>query len=166
MSDLIFNPWNLAVGAVFFCVVVGMLVWLRVKPDQTPDEEDSRLRNQRTAALFARVGNWAIAAVNVVIGVWLGVAVHGLAQLMFRGAWVAVFIVAVLAAALLLIVLLHDRLGKRLFPDGIRRARKPEVPVRTPLVRRLGLPAGLVLGVVLAGLGWDGWLLGWISLVP
>lgn len=51
------------------------------------------------------------------------------------------------------IVLAHDRLGIKLFPSWIRPARKPERVRRIPLLWRLSLPAGLVLGVVLAGIG-------------
>ena len=57
---------------------------------------------------------------------------------------------------------LHDRSGKKLLPSGIRPARKPESARKTLLLRRLSLPAGLVLGVVLGSLGLDDYLSGWL----
>jgi hypothetical protein len=58
---------------------------------------------------------------------------------------------------------LHDYLGKKLFPSGIRPARNAEKKNKKPLVRRLSFPTGLVLGAVLASFGLDNWLLGWFS---
>ena len=140
---------------------MALVVWLRVKPNDKLDKQERELRNQQAAALLTQTGNWASAAVNCIIGFLLGVAINGLIQLIFTGAWVAVLNLVVLATALFFIVLLHDRLGEWLFPSGIRPARKPEKVSRKPLVRRLSLPVGLVLGVVLAGFGLDDWLLGW-----
>lgn len=163
MPDLMIDTIGLVIASVFFCAVMAGVVWLRVKPSDKLDKQVTELRDRRTAALLTQAGQWASFAVNVVIGVLLGVAINGLVQLMFTGAWVAVFNLLMLAAALFLIVFLHKRLGDKLFPSGIRPARKPEKVRKTPLMRGLGLPAGLVVGVVLASLGLDDWLLGWRS---
>jgi hypothetical protein len=53
-----------------------------------------------------------------------------------------------------------DKLLDRLFPIGVRPAPKPQTSGRTPLPRLLSLPAGVVLGVVLARLGLDDTILG------
>ena len=71
-----------------------------IKPDATPDKQESEVRAQRAAAFFAQAGNWASSSLNVVIGVLLGVAINGLVQLMFTGAWAAVLNIAVLSAVL------------------------------------------------------------------
>jgi hypothetical protein len=164
MPDQIFSTTDLVIASTFVCLVIAMVVWLRVEPNDKRDKHDSSLRDQRTATFLARIGHWANALVNFVIGVLLGVAINGLARLMLSGAWVAVFTLLALFAALFLIVWLHDRLGETLFPSGIRPARKPRRGRQTPLFRRLSLPLGLVIGVVLAVLGWDQWLSGWMRL--
>ncbi|MHA7923564.1 MAG: hypothetical protein ACX936_00095 [Marinobacter sp.] len=153
-----FTIVDFLIALTFICVVMALVVWSRVKPEAKPDKQESEVRAQRAAAGFAQAGHWASSAVNVVIGVLLGVASNGLVQLMFTGAWAAVFNIAVLSAVLFFIVFLHDRLGKKLFPSGIRPAREPERARKTPLLRRLSLPAGLVLGVVIASLGLDDYL--------
>ena len=158
MSDQIFSTFELVIAATFVGVVIALSLWLREKPTEHSDAPDRALRDQRTASILGQAGHWASAAVNLVIGVLLGVAINGLARLMFSGAWLAVINLLILFAALSLIVWLHDRLGDWLFPSGIRPARKPEKARRKPLFRRLSLPAGLVLGIVLAGLGWHPWL--------
>src|SRR6056297_627847 len=153
MPDPMIDTIDLVIASVFFCAVIALVVWLRVKPSDKLEKQASELRDQRAAALLTQAGHWASFAVNVVIGIFLGVAVNGLIQLMFTGAGVAVFNLLMLAAALFLIVFLHDRLGEKLFPSGIRPARKAKTARKKPLMRRLGLPAGLVVGVVLASLG-------------
>lgn len=150
-----FTIVDFLIALTFICVVMALVIWSRLKPDAKPDKQESELRAQRAAAFFAQAGHLASSAVNVVIGVLLGVAINGLVQLMFTGAWAAVFNIAVLSAVLFFIVFLHDRLGKKLFPSGIQPARGSEGERKTPLVRRLSLPAGVVLGVFFTSLGLD-----------
>lgn len=150
-----FNAIDLFIASTFFCVVMALVVWLRAKPSGKADKTESASGDKRIAASLTQAGHYAYAAASVVIGVLLGVAINGVVQLIFTGAWVAVFNIALLSAALGLIVLLHDRLGELIFPSGIRPVNNPKKPRKPPLVRHLGLPAGLVLGVVLAGLGFD-----------
>jgi len=150
---------DLLIAATFLCLVIGMALWVRAKPsDPADNHQPSGSRVQRTTSVLVQAGHLASAAINLVIGVLLGVAINGLARLMFSGAWLAVINLLVLFAALSLIVWLHDRLGDWLFPSGIRPARNPKKARRAPLFRRLSLPAGLMLGIVLAGFGWDLWL--------
>jgi uncharacterized protein YacL len=102
------------------------------------------------------------ATVNVVIGIFLGVAVNGLAQLMSTSFWPVAVIILLLVAILFFFESLIASLVDRIFPSGIRPARKPQKVRRAPLPRRLSLPVGLVLGLILARLGLDGVVLGWI----
>jgi len=160
MSDL-FSTVDLVIAATFVCVVLAVVVWMRVDPNGKRGKQDSRSGDQRIGALLIKAGHCAMAAVTFAVGILLGVAINGLAQLIFAGAWVAAFNIVVLAASLFLIVLLHDRLGERLFPSGIRPARNAK-KVPKPLARRLSMPAGLVLGVVMASLGLDDRFLVWL----
>jgi fatty-acid desaturase len=141
---------------------MAVVLWLRVRSGSKLDKKDAELHNQRTAELFMQAGNWASTAVNVVIGVLLGIAIHGVAGLLLRGAWFYVVILVVLSAALFLIVRLHGFIGEKLFPSGIRPARNPQAKRKRPLTRRLSFPAGLVLGIVLAAFGLDDPLIGWL----
>jgi len=157
---------DLLIAATFACLVIAMVVWVRAKPNDRGEERGEKRtsdrRDQQTASMIRQAGDWASAAVNLMIGALLGVAINGLTRLMFSGAWLAVINLLVLFAALSLIVWLHDRLGDWLFPSGIRPARNPKRTRETPMFRRLSLPAGLVLGLVLAGLGRDDWLYRWV----
>ncbi|PPI83454.1 hypothetical protein KEHDKFFH_13870 [Marinobacter maroccanus] len=95
-----FTTIDLFIASTFICFVMAAVVWSRVKPDAKPDRQDSEVRAQRAAEFFEQAGHWASLAVNVVIGILLGVVINGLVQLMFTGAWAAVFNIAVLSAAL------------------------------------------------------------------
>jgi hypothetical protein len=162
MPDRLFSTFDLFIAATFVFLVLALVVWTRIGPKRNSGEPETGSDHQRTASLVTQVGHWAGAAVRFVIGVLLGVAVNGLAQLVGSGAWVAVFNLLVLAGVLVLIVRAHERLGDMLFPSGIRPARNTK-KARNPLIRRFAMPAGLVVGVGMAALGLDGWLLGWFS---
>ncbi len=162
MSDLMFNTLILSIAPLCICIVVAVFVWLRVKSSSKLDKQDAESHDQQTAAFLTQAGDWASAVVNLVIGILLGMALYGLVQLTFAGAWVLVLSLVALGVGLLFIVLLHERLGNWLFPSGIRPAHKPEKPRKKPLVRRLALPAGLVVGLVLTGFELDDRLFGWL----
>ena len=162
MSDLMFNEIIFSIASTGIVVVMAVVLWLRVRSGSKLNEKDAKLPNQRTAALFMEAGDWASIPVNIVVGVLLGVAIHGVAELMLRGAWFYVVILVVLSAALFLIVRLHDFIGEKLFPSGIRPARNPQAKRKRPLLRRLSFPAGLVVGIVLAALGLDIPLTDWL----
>jgi hypothetical protein len=108
-------------------------------------------------------GDWVNAAISVVIGVFLGSAADGLVQLATTAFWPIAVITPLLFAGLFLFMLVLDRLLDRLFSIGVRPARKPKEEGRTPLPRLLSLPAGVVLGVVMARLGLDTMILGVLS---
>ncbi len=98
-------------------------------------------------------GDWFNAAVNLVLGVLLGLVIDGLAQLVTTAFWPVVVIIPLLFFAILLFDGLIDGLVEKVFPRGVRPARKTRPAKRTPLPRRLSLPVGLVLGVALARFG-------------
>jgi hypothetical protein len=69
---------------------MGIALWVPAKPRKTVDKhQPSGSRERRTASILGQTVHQANAAVNVVIGVLLGVAINGLARLMFSGAWLA-----------------------------------------------------------------------------
>lgn len=109
-------------------------------------------------------GDWINASVNVVIGVFLGIAVNGLAQIFMTGFWqLAVFIVIVTGVAVLFLFMfdgLLNRVSEQIFPSGVRPAHRPQPEGRKPIARLLSLPAGMVLGVILAQLGLTQTILG------
>lgn len=110
-----------------------------------------------------QVGDWFNAAINIVIGLFLGVAADGLVQLATTDFWPMTVIILFLFAGVFLFERVVDKSIDTLFPSGIRPARKPQVKERTPLPRLLSLPAGVVLGIVLARTGLDTMILGVIA---
>ncbi|NKI34010.1 hypothetical protein HFP89_02370 [Wenzhouxiangella sp. XN79A] len=153
MFDNLFGPADLIIASTFVCVVLAAVVWLRVQSEGKREASEGGVREPRPTALFPLALDWILAVLNFVIGVFLGVALNGLIQLVASGAWVAVLNLVVLLAALFLIVNVHEWLGEKLFPSGIRPARRPGNGPTTSRVRRFGLPVGLALGVFVAALG-------------
>ncbi len=110
-----------------------------------------------------QAGDWANAAINAAIGVLLGSAADGLVQMATTEFWPVALIITLLSVGLFFLVVLSDKLLDRLFSIGVRPARHPRAEGRKPLLRVLSMPAGFVLGVVLARIGLDGAILGVIS---
>ena len=100
-----------------------------------------------------QLGDWLNAAVNLVIGIFLGIAIDGLALLLADGLWLLALFILISVGGLLLFNGLLDMVFERLFPSGIRPAPNSQTQTPKPLLRRLSLPVGLVLGVILARLG-------------
>lgn len=100
-----------------------------------------------------QVGDWVIAALNAAIGALLGAAADGLVQLGTTAFWPVAVLLSLLLVGMILFVVLFDAISDRIFSIGVRGAEKPLADARTPLPRLLSLPAGVVLGVVLARLG-------------
>jgi hypothetical protein len=110
-----------------------------------------------------KAADWLNAAINAVIGLLLGLVLHGIVQLVTDGAWGMALIVVMLGVAMLLLIYFDGLIGRlldRIFPSGVRAAATPAKDNRKPLVRRLSLPAGLVLGVILALFGLADTILG------
>jgi len=108
-------------------------------------------------------GDWINAAINVLIGILLGSAIYGLVQLVISGFWLMALILVLLGGGLFLFMLLFDKLFDRLFSIGIRPARNPQPQPPKPLLRVLSLPLGFMIGVVLAVLGLDRTILGFVT---
>lgn len=100
-----------------------------------------------------QLGDWVNAVINAAIGLFLGLAADGLARLFNSEAWPLAVIIPIVFAGLFLFSLMFDRLVDRVFPSGVRPARKPHADGGTPLLRLLSLPAGFALGVILAQFG-------------
>jgi hypothetical protein len=96
------------------------------------------------------IGDWLNSMVNVVVGLFLGMAVLGLATLIGAGLWVTAILVIVPFVLLLFFDQALGRQTERFFPSGIRPARKPAPGQDKPLARTLSLPAGFLLGVLAA----------------
>lgn len=156
MHHLLFDT----IVSISICVVIGIFVWFRLRSIEKASDEDVELLTQQTAKLFMRAGDWGSALVNVVIGVLLGMVIHGVFGLLLDGAWFAVANIAALFVALSFIVVMHDRIGQKLFPSGIRPAHKPKAKRKKPMVRRISFPLGLAVGITLGSLGFDALLLG------
>jgi len=109
-----------------------------------------------------QVGDWADAAILFLIGLLLGTSVDGLVQLATTAFWPMAVIIPLLFGGLFLLVLVSEKWLDRLFLIGVRRVNKPKEEGRTPLLRLLSLPAGVVAGAVLARLGLDTVVLGWL----
>jgi hypothetical protein len=101
--------------------------------------------------------DWLSAGFNVVIGLFLGLAVNGLLELIVDGFWLFALIVAVLGAGAAWVLLafegVMDRLFERIFPSGIRPSQSPRPERRKPIARLMSMPAGILLGVILAQMG-------------
>lgn len=162
MSDLMFYTIILSIVSTGICVAWAVFVWLRVRTINKPEQQDSELRGKPIDALVMQPGDWANAAVNVVMGVFLGLIINGLVQLISTDLWPAAVLIVVLAAVLLFLDSWIDVLFEKVFPSGIRPAHKSKKVRKAPMARRLSLPSGLVLGIVLAGLGLGDRILGWL----
>lgn len=101
------------------------------------------------------LGDWFNTVINVLIGALLGSVAYALAQLVASGSWLFALIIVVLGAGLFGFMLLSDKLFDLFLPSPIRPAKNPEPQARKPLPRVLSLPAGFIVGVVLAALGLD-----------
>jgi hypothetical protein len=55
---------------------------------------------------------------------------------------------------------LIGRLTERVFPSGIRPSQSPQKKRRKPMTRLISLPAGMLLGVILAQFGLTQTILG------
>jgi hypothetical protein len=159
MSNLIFYTIIIFTGT---CVVLAVFVWLQARTINKPEQKKSELYGKPVDALVMRPGDWFNAVINVVMGVLLGILIDCLVQLISTDLWPAAVLIVVLAAVLMFLDSWIDVLFDKVFSSGIRPAHKLKKVRKAPMVRRLSLPSGLVLGVVLAGLGLGDRVLGWL----
>ncbi len=108
------------------------------------------------------VGDWVNAATNIFFGVLLGVVIKGLVDLTSTHFWTVAVVILLGAVTLEFFDKVLDKVLGKVFPGGIRSARKSQNG-RAPLPRRLSLPAGLAIGFILAHLGLGSAVIGWIA---
>lgn len=97
-----------------------------------------------------KLGDWANSAVNLVIGVLLGWSANGLIGLMTSTFWPLAIIIPVLFIVVLLLDGWFSAAVDKVFPTGVKPAATKR---RNPLARRLSLPLGFAIGLVVARLG-------------
>lgn len=157
LQQTLSDPSNstLAFAVVGFIVAVG--VWLLVRAKSRTDEASSQQSDSGSGYTSQRgnmrANDWFNTALNIVMGTLLGIVVAGLGQKLATNFWLTVILTLILVAGFLGFNGLIDGLIDKIFPSGIRSARKPQARRRTPLLRLLSLPIGIVLGVALALLG-------------
>jgi len=143
-----------------------MGVWLLVRAELKTDRIESMATGSGSGRTKERrrmqAGDWFNAAINLLVGLLLGSFVDGLVQLVATGLWLSAVIISLLSGGLFLFMLVFDKVTDPLFPIGIRPAPTPQVKGRTPLLRLMSLPVGVLLGVLLARLGLDDKILGMI----
>ncbi len=93
--------------------------------------------------------NWAALAA---IGVFLGLALDGLVDLAFLGAWGSIIVILALSAGWLVFYFLIERvmnfisIGRFSAPQQLRKLRKP-------LALHFALPIGIIIGLIGAQFG-------------
>ena len=107
------------------------------------------MSDRQPMALF----DWLIAAFLAAMGLFLGLAAHGLTQLSAAAFWP----VAVITVVLFFGVVAFDRvvlwLGERIFSGKIRAGRHTKPKGKKPLALLLAVPVGLAGAMVV---GWRG----------
>lgn len=148
------------------CAAFAVGVWLFVRTERRADRTESAATGSESCRTRERrrmqAGDWFNAVVSLLVGVLLGSVVDGLVQLVAAGLWQSAMIITLVFGALFLFMWVFDKVTDPLFSIGVRPAPKPQAKGRTPLLRLLSLPAGLLLGVVSARLGLDAQILGMI----
>lgn len=96
-----------------------------------------------------QIGDWVMAALNVLIGAFVGLTVDGLVQLVTTAFWPVAVLIPLLLAGMLLV----DTISDWMFSIGVQSDNKPPGDARAPLFLLLSLPAGAVLGVVVSRFG-------------
>jgi hypothetical protein len=109
-------------------------------------------------------GDWINAAFLIAIGLLMGLVVDGLWGLVEGGAWRLAVVTALVGGAAVLLLFWFDglvgRLLGQLFPGGVRPAPARSPRPRKPVALLVSLPAGLVLGIALARMGYTSAILG------
>lgn len=155
--------------AVCLTIIVG--VWRLVKTKNGIDQVNSKQRGSEDDGLNERSGmqvnDWFNAVVNIVVGLFLGIAIVNLSRLITAGYWPLALFLLILFAGYLLFDKWFGVLVDKVFPSGIRPARKSVVrkrapKSRAPLPRLLSLPVGILLGIALDWLGLSDKVLGMI----
>lgn len=153
MSDLTNVVLAFIVAGLTIATGLGLLVRATSQRSASASESPQQPSNMR-------IIDWFNSAVNIVMGVLLGIVIAGLAQLITTDFWLVAILIPILFAGLLLFDGLINGLLDKVFPSGIRPARKAQVPRPAPLLKRLSLPVGIVVGIALAQAGLGDKLIG------
>ena len=109
--------------------------------------------NQNSERRKMRVGDWFNSAINVIVGLLIGIASYGLVQLITTGFWSVAIIIIVGFAGFWLLDGIIVRIVDWIFPPGIRAPSKHYKKAKAPVIRLLSFPLGFVSGGILAHLG-------------
>lgn len=131
--------------------------------DTDRSEPATTLRRESPADGVLQPADWLYIVAYAVVGVWLGIALDGLVWLLTNDYWVVAVLLVLMFGGIVLFDALLDWGVDRLFPGGVRKVLKSARQRRSPWLRRWSLPAGVVLGVILARLGLDSLLVGALS---
>ena len=153
---------------LIFCLVLAVALWRANDRDRdadsdAPADSASLPARRRVAPRSMQAGDWLHVVLYGVMGLFLGIALEGIVRLLTTGYWLVALLIPLLFCGVLLLDSLLDRVVDRLFPGGVRRVLKSTERRRTPWPRRLSLPAGLVVGLVLGRLGLGPVLVGFLS---
>jgi hypothetical protein len=99
------------------------------------------------------MGHIVSSVINLGFGLIIGILLHALFNL-FVTNWItgmfAVILSAILLLGLFVIETIIDWLFERIFPSGIRASHRTTPKKPKPLLRRLAMPVGFALGLLLA----------------
>lgn len=153
--------------SVVTCVIIAISVWLTLKSIKKtrPANSESSSRSDDYVAVrsIMQFGDWVNTVILVFLGIILGIVIDALMQLLTTALWPVAIIIPLIFAGVLLFGKLFDEILNRIFPGGIRPARKPQVASRKPLPRLLSLPVGLIIGIIMVRLGYGDAILRMIS---
>lgn len=106
-----------------------------------------------------QLGDWFNCAMLLAVGLFLGLALANMVQLIGTPFWPIIIIIPVLFGGVFLLEWLLDSLVERVFGLGIKPAPKSKNGHRRPIILLLSLPAGIVIGLVGMQFGLDDILL-------
>lgn len=98
--------------------------------------------------------DWLNSAGLCLVGLYLGLAVQSMLQLVGTAFfWPVLIFCIIMWVAMLLFANVFDWISDRIFSNGIKPAKNPSAKERKPFALLLSLPLGIVTGVILAELG-------------
>lgn len=100
------------------------------------------------------LGDWFSGAGLCIVGLYLGLVVHGLSLLVGTALfWPMLIFIMMMWGIMCLFDNVIGRFFGWMFPSGVKPATSPSAKERKPLARLLSLPCGIVLGVILGAFG-------------
>lgn len=95
-----------------------------------------------------QAGDWFNGTALLAVGVFLGLALDGMSDLVGTAFWPLIIIIPVLFGAVFVFAQVFEGMIARIFPSGIKPAAGHQKNEQRPLALVLSLPCGLVLGVI------------------